>query len=368
MIALISDTHFGSKSFSKSIFESQMYFFENQFFPFIIKNKIKDVIHLGDLVHNRNTIDLWILQELKTRFFKWFEDNNIALHLLIGNHDSYYRSTIDYSFQKENLKEFKKCVIYNENKIIELDKYMIGMIPWIYDQSNFQSPKGVDILCGHFEMVGFPMMKNIFSHAGFDSSIFKDYKYVFSGHYHTKSIKNNIHYVGTQYQLSWNDYAEDKGFYVLKDNFQIEYIHNDVCPRFVKIFYNDVNDLEIKQTGLNSKQEITIDEAVEIAKHHYVRLYSEKCNDSLLFDNLHSSLSVVSKNDYKIEVVNLEEVIEDYDFSGIDDTDENTIDIIIKYIENMTFEESISASTLIEMSKTLYKEAIDESLCIGDNE
>jgi hypothetical protein len=33
----------------------------------------------------------------------------------------------------------------------------------------------------------------------------------------------------------------------------------------------------------------------------------------------------------------------------------------------MTFEESISKDTLIEMSKQLYKEAIDEALSIGDD-
>ena len=81
-----------------------MLFFETQLFPYLLKNKVKDVVHCGDIVHNRNTIDLWILQELKTRFFKWFDDNNINLHLVVGNHDLYYRSTLDYSFQKENLK------------------------------------------------------------------------------------------------------------------------------------------------------------------------------------------------------------------------------------------------------------------------
>ena len=364
MIPLISDTHFGSKSFSKSVFETQMTFFESQFFPYLIKNKIKDVIHLGDLVHNRNTIDLWILQELKTRFFKWFDDNDIKLHLIVGNHDLYYRSTLDYSFQKENLNEFKNCVIYDENKIIELGKYTIGIIPWICDEEKFIPPKSVDILMGHFEMINFHMMKNIISHSGLDQSIFKDYKYVFSGHYHTKSSNENIYYIGTQYQLTWNDYNEEKGFYVLKDNYKLEFIPNKVCPSFVKIFYNNG---ELKQIGLSTKEIITEEEAIKITEQNYVRLYTISCMDQYKLDNFHSSLSIVSKNDYKIEIVDLREVIEDYDFSGIEDEAENTIDIIINYINGMTFEESINKDTLIEMSKTLYREALDEALCVGDN-
>ena len=364
MIALISDTHFGQKNFSKSIFTTQMEFFEQEFFPYIIKNKIKNVFHLGDIVHNRNTIDLWILQELKTRFFKWFDDNDVKLHLLIGNHDLYYRSTLDYSFQKENLKEFKNCLIYDKETIIEIDRYTIAMVPWICDTNTYILPENVDILFGHLEMRDFPMMKNILSHDGYEVNIFKNYKYVFSGHYHTKSNKENIYYIGTQYQLTWNDYNEEKGFYVLKDNYKLEYIKNSISPKFVKIFYNDG---ELKQTGLFTKEIITEEEAIKITEQNFVRLYTISCTNQYKLDNFHSSLSLVSKNDYKIEIVDLREVIEDYDFSGIEDNEENTIDIIINYINGMTFENSISKDSLIEMSKNLYREALDEALCVGDN-
>ena len=365
MIALITDTHFGQKSFSKTIFETQMEFFEQEFFPYILKNKIKNVFHLGDIVHNRNTIDLWILQELKTRFFKWFDDNNVKLHLLIGNHDLYYRSTLDYSFQKENLNEFKNCIIYDKETIIEIDRYTIAMEPWICDTETFILPKNVDILFGHLEMRSFPMMKNILSHDGYEYDMFKDYKYVFSGHYHTKSNKENIYYIGTQYQLTWNDYNEDKGFYVLKDDYKLEFIKNNISPKFVKIFYNNG---DLKQTGLATKENITEKEAIEITKNNYIKIFITACNDQYKFDNFHSSLNLISKNDYKIEIINLEDVIEDYDFSHIEENEEeNTIDIIITYINNMTFEESVNRDTLIEMSKILYREANDEALSVGDD-
>lgn len=368
MIAIISDTHFGQKSFSKSIFETQMEYFEQEFFPYILKNKIKNVFHLGDIVHNRNTIDLWILQELKTRFFKWFDNNGVKLHLLIGNHDLYYRSTLDYSFQKENLKEFFNCIIYDKETIIEIDRYTIAMVPWICDTDSYILPENVDIFFGHLEMRAFPMMKNIVSHDGYEVDMFKNYKYVFSGHYHTKSNKDNVYYIGTQYQLTWNDYNEDKGFYVLKDNYKLEYIKNTISPKFVKIFYNDSESLILKQVGLEQSENISIDQCLEICKNNYIRVYIEKCINQLDFDNFFSSLNLISKNDYKIEIINLEDVIEDYDFSHIEENeDENTINIINNYISNMTFEESISKETLIEMSKKLYQEAMDETICFGDN-
>ncbi len=362
MIPFLADSHFGNKSFSKNIFQIQMNFYENQFFPYLLENNVKDVIHAGDLVHNRNTIDLWILQELKTRFFKWFEDNKINLHLLVGNHDLYYRSTLDYSFQKENLKEFNYCKVYDKNTILNIDKYTIGMIPWICDEKTFEMIDNVDFLVGHFEMIDFPMMKNIQSHSGLDHTIFKKFKYVFSGHYHTKSIKDNIYYLGTQYQLNWNDYNEEKGFYVLKDNYKLEYIKNNISPKFVKIFYKNGT---LYQTGLDTNKDININESLEIAKSNYVRLYVISTDDQYELDKFYTSLCLVSKDDYKIEMVNLEDVIEDYDFTNIEEN-ENTIDLIINYVKNMTFEESISKDTLINMSKTLYQEAIDEVLSFAE--
>src|ERR1035438_646512 len=136
-IAVIGDSHFGTKSFAKHIFESQFKFFEEQLFPYLLKNNIKNIIHLGDLVHNRNTIDLWVLQNLKIRFFKWFDENGINLHVLLGNHDIFYRNTLEYNFFRENVKEFQNIIVYDKPKVIELDNYKIYMVPWIIDEKDF---------------------------------------------------------------------------------------------------------------------------------------------------------------------------------------------------------------------------------------
>ena len=94
MIACITDTHFGAKSFDKQLFQTKMNYFKDVFFPYLLKNNITEVLHLGDMVHNRNQIDLFILQELKTQFFQWFEDNEVTLHCLVGNHDTFFKSHI----------------------------------------------------------------------------------------------------------------------------------------------------------------------------------------------------------------------------------------------------------------------------------
>jgi len=371
MITFIADLHFGSKNFNKKIFSTQMEFFENQFFPYLLENKIKDVISLGDLAHNRNMIDLFILQELKDRFFKWFEDNDVNLHLIIGNHDLQYRSTLDYNFYKENVNEYSRCIIYKEDTVVKIGKYTLGMIPWIIDTKNWRPPKGCDILCGHFEMKDMPMMKNIFSHEGYQPEIFKDYQLVFTGHYHVRSNKANIHYIGTPYQLNWNDFDEPKGFAVLQDNFQFDYVENKTSPKFIKIHYNSNKENVITVEGLiGQSQSITKEKSLILSKANYVRIYQEKVADQSEFDSWYNSLLTVSKDDFKIEIINTEEVIEDYDAKAFEETlekESSTIEIILSCIENMTFEESIDKDTLLDMSKLLYQEAMDEALAIGDS-
>jgi len=361
-IPLLADFHFGASNHSKTRFESQMLFFEKQFFPWCLKNKVNDVLFLGDFTHNRNVIDLYILQELKSRFFRWFENNKIKLHCICGNHDTFYKSSLSHNFFVENVNEFSYTIPYYEETIIQLDKYTIGMIPWLVEPKDFIPPTGCDILCGHLEISNFPMMKNIMSHDGFIHEVFKDFKYVFSGHYHIKSHRNNIVYVGTQYQLTWNDYEEDKGFYVLSDNFKLNFVSNKVNPRFVKIYYD--NDV-ISCSGLDETKEITKEEAVKIAKNNYVRVYVLNVNSQFTFDAFFNSLCHVSKDDYKIETVDSQRIIEDFNYTELEKTldgDSNTLDISINYINGMTFESDIESNTLIEMSKQLYQEAINESI------
>ena len=49
---------------------------------------------------------------------------------------------------------------------------------------------------------------------GMDASVFSKFDRVFSGHYHMKSTKDNVTYLGNPYQLYWNDYASKRGFHV----------------------------------------------------------------------------------------------------------------------------------------------------------
>lgn len=366
MIAIIADLHMGVNNHNKNVFEEQMLFFEKQFFPYIFENDIKHVICCGDFFHNRNVVDWVIFNELKQRFFDWLYRNHITFHAVIGNHDAVYRTTNEVNSLSNTVTEFPNVNVYTAETIINIKNYTIGIIPWIINPKSYKFPKGCDMLFGHLELKDFPMVKGITSKDGFEYKTFKPYKHVFSGHYHINSTTENVHMVGTPYQLTWNDFDEKKGFYVLDSNYGLEYIENNVNAKYVKLYYNNE---EIEQIGLDMSKQINQQQALEIAKNHYCRLFVNKSDNPKKLDSFHSSLLAISHNSYKVDIVNILDVIEDIDLQEFDEKfaeGESTIELIKTCITDMTFESSIDKDFLLDATNELYKLSTDEAMGIGE--
>ena len=64
-IAVINDTHFGVKNDSLFFLEESLNFFEKQFFPYLLQNNIRTVLHLGDLMDRRKYVNFFTLNQFK---------------------------------------------------------------------------------------------------------------------------------------------------------------------------------------------------------------------------------------------------------------------------------------------------------------
>lgn len=370
-IVVLGDLHFGNKGHSIDTFERQMLFIENQVFPYILDNKIKYVYQLGDTFHDRNKVDWYILNELKKRFFNWFDQNGVELHTLLGNHDTYLKSSLEQNAMEETTKIFRNVFVYSEPTRILHTPYTVGFNPWILDHKNPNLTDKVDILLGHFDVKGFPMMKNIYSKEGIDTKDFEKYQLVLSGHYHIRHIQDNFHMIGTPFQLTWNDWNQPRGFVVLDDQFNVEYMQNKINPQFVKLFYDNG---EISVLGLDYDDvplKITKEYSLEIVKNNYCRLFTKQIDDQMKLEAYHVSLLAHSCDNYKIDIMNLNDVVENFDATEFDEKfedGEGTLELITTCIEGMTFDQGIDKDLLLELSRQSYKEAYDEVLTIGDNE
>jgi DNA repair exonuclease SbcCD nuclease subunit len=242
-ICLIGDLHFGTKKNSEVYFESQKKFLVNQLIPYLKERNIKKIFFLGDMFDNRSSINTKIHNEVFNLFNDYFKEFEIVI--LVGNHDTYYNSSIETNSIKF-LGKFENIKIIEVPEIMECDNKKILLTPWIINFSEFVSyisDKSFDISFGHYNILGFHYNKFKTSEDGLDGSLFGNKcKKVFSGHFHIRSkqtFKNcDIVYIGSPYQLTRTDIDEERGFTILNtDDWSYEFINNNVSIKFIKLEY-----------------------------------------------------------------------------------------------------------------------------------
>ena len=351
-IALLTDTHFGARNDNLNFNEYFYDFYEGLFFPYLQQNNIKHCIHLGDLMDRRKYVSYRILKDFRERFIQPFNYLKINLHILVGNHDIYFRNTNDINSLNELLgQRHDNIFIYSEAQEIDFDGFPILMMPWINQQNEIYSfgmmdETKADTMMSHLEVVGFEMHGGHFSESGFDKSQFKKFDTIFSGHYHKKSDDGQIYYLGTPYQMTWSDYNCPKGFHVFDT--ETRELTRIVNPQriFEKIYYDDT-------------QENYDTHDVNQYKNKYVKLVVVNKNDLYKFDKFTDRLFKADCHEVKII-----EDFTDLDANTVsDDIVENTQDtmtLLGKYIDDLDV--NLDKTKLKGDISKLYHEAQDLEL------
>ena len=94
-IAIVTDIHFGARNDNQRVADFQEKFFSEVFFPYIDKHNITIVADLGDTFDRRKFVNFYSLDRAKKMFFTPLKERGIELHVLVGNHDSFYKNTIE---------------------------------------------------------------------------------------------------------------------------------------------------------------------------------------------------------------------------------------------------------------------------------
>ena len=180
-IALVNDTHFGARGDSPIFNKYFFKFWEETFFPYLSEHNIKTMIHLGDVVDRRKFINHNIASDFQNRFMKRLWSEGIDTHIMIGNHDTYYKNTNKVNAIHNLCTTYdgiNEPFIYTDPKIVEFDGLKILLMPWICEDNYEQSMEilktaPVEIVFGHFEIAGFEMDRGNVCHEGLDKKIFE---------------------------------------------------------------------------------------------------------------------------------------------------------------------------------------------------
>lgn len=244
-IAILNDTHCGCRNSSDIFMHYQERFYSEEFFPYLKEHGITQILHLGDYYDNRKTINLKALNHNRQIFLDKLREYNIHMDIIPGNHDVYFKNTIELNSLKELMGHYINEVDILMDPIVrDYGGVKFGLVPWICPENeteilNFLENCGADVIGGHFELAGFEMDKGIVCHSGMDPKPLERFETVLSGHFHTKSSKGNITYLGSQMEFFWNDAHDPKYFHIYDtETREMTAVQNKVTL-FHKIYYNE---------------------------------------------------------------------------------------------------------------------------------
>lgn len=280
-VAILNDTHCGIRNSSDIFLDNAEKFYSDVFFPYLLEHDIRHIVHLGDYYDNRKFINFRALNRNRSAFLKPLREHGITMDIIRGNHDTFYKNTGELNSLKELLGHYmNEVTIIHKPTVMEYGSLKMGLVPWIdadneKESMDFLANAKCDWIGGHFEITGYEMMKGIKNEHGMDRKIFSRFEAVLSGHFHTKSTQDNIHYLGSQMEFFWNDAHDAKFFHVLDtETRQLEAVRNP-HTLFHRIYYDDSKhdylhyDLDdvvgkfVKIVVINKSDSFTFDRFVE---------------------------------------------------------------------------------------------------------
>jgi DNA repair exonuclease SbcCD nuclease subunit len=346
-VAIITDQHFGARNDSIAFLDYFQKFYDNVFFPTLREHGITTVLVLGDTFDRRKYVNFYALQRAKEMFFDKLALDGITVHMLAGNHDTYFKNTNVVNSPDLLLREYNNINVIDHPATIYVDDTPICMMPWICPE-NYQdsidtiNDTKAEICMGHFEIAGFAMYRGMESHDGLSKETFDKFDMVFSGHYHHKSDDGHIYYVGNPYELTWQDYNDPRGFHLFDlGSRELTFIRNPFSM-FARIEYDDKEQepIDLDSVDLQGK---------------YVKLVVVNKTDYYKFDRFTQKL--YNKGCHDIKVV---EDMSEFQEGELNDESinlEDTLSVLANYIDSV--ETDLDKEKIKSYMRGLYTEAVN---------
>jgi len=341
-LAILTDTHWSARKSSRLFQDYFEQFYNNVFFPTLEQHGIDTIIHMGDAFDSRKSIDFvgldWTRKVVLEPLSKY------KVHLITGNHDVYFKNSNKVNSPELLLKDYGNITTYSEPTEVNIGGLNILLLPWINSENQDKSFKLIKntrakVAMGHLELQGFRVNKNlVMDEHGLEANIFKNFKKVFSGHYHTRSDNGTVFYLGNPYEIYWNDVNDPRGFTIF-DTETLEHFHIDNPYRmFYNIYYEDTPYQTFDVREYENK---------------IVRVIVRKKSDIKQFERFIDKLYNANIAELKVVENFAIEVSEDFEAFESEDT----ISVLNRYIEEA--EVNLDKSILQKMLGEIYQEACE---------
>ena len=278
-VAMFTDIHFGRQNNSE-VHNTDCINFIKWFCENVRNDKEIDAIFfLGDWHEHRAAINGMTLHYSQNGA-NLLNELGLPVYFVVGNHDLYFRNNRDIFttviFDKlENFTIVDHPIILKENKCV--------LAPFLFEEEYpnfFLDYKDCEIVAGHFEFKGFVLTgETVIKEHGPDPDSYTKPKRIFSGHYHKRQSKKNIHYIGNSFPADYSDANDTKRGMAVYDfrSDDLDYIDWPECPRYIKAKLSDLLASPKKVLHANARVKILVDQAITLTENNEIKkLFSEK--------------------------------------------------------------------------------------------
>jgi DNA repair exonuclease SbcCD nuclease subunit len=266
--AVFTDIHFGEKSNSK-VHTADCVEYVDWFIDVAKANNCETAIFCGDWNHNRNNINISTMNvglECLEKIGKSFEKTIF----FPGNHDLYYKDRRD-----TNSIAFAKHVpgitVVTEPTVVD----NVSLIPWLIGEEwRSISKLKSQYMFGHFELPLFMMnaMVQMPDTGELKDEHFGNNKYVFTGHFHKRQSRKNIHYIGNCFPHNFSDaWDDDRGMMVLEWNSDPVYINWPNAPLYRNLKLSQLIDNMDSMLKPKMHLKVTLDIDISFEEANFIK-------------------------------------------------------------------------------------------------
>jgi len=267
-VACFTDIHYGLKHNAKLHNLDCIDFTE----WFIEQAQLRDCetcIFLGDFHHHRSSINVSTMHHA----FKGLELLNEAfknVYIITGNHDLFYREKRDVSSLIIS-KNFNNIHLIDEPIVIK----DVALVPWLVEEE-WKTVKSIKskYMFGHFEIPGFKMNAHVEmpDQGHINRRHFEHQDYVFSGHFHKRQAKDNVHYIGNPFGHNYADaWDDERGAMFLTWGEKPEYVNWDNSPKYITCLLSDLLNNVEEYLKPKTHARVTLDVDISYEEANFLR-------------------------------------------------------------------------------------------------
>jgi len=340
-IAIFTDIHLGRKNNSDTHLQDCQDYID-WFISNCKKHKVDMIVFCGDWFEQRDAIGGKTLDKSHKIIKQLVEELQLPFFLIVGNHDLVYRNTRN-AFNTAIFEPFPNLFLVDDNVSLKINGKRVLFCPYLFEEEYKDQIKEInahDVVFGHFEFKGFVLTGEfkVLEH-GPDPSDFTKPEKIFSGHFHKRQIKNNVHYIGNTFPMDYSDANQtDRGMAIYDiEQDEVLYIDWTEAPCYLRCNLSEL--LEDPKSILRPKASVTC-------------VVDQK--DVSFDDVLKIRKTLMEK--FSLRELRMEEMIEDYTISDdIEEEDlqsESTDEIVLNLLDKIT-SENISSKKLKKIYRDL---------------